>query len=280
MKIAVLGLGRMGSAVAHRLLDGGHDLTVWNRSGGRGDDLVSAGATEADGPLGAVDGVDLAISSLAADDAVRELTLGDGGILAAMGSRPYVDASTISPRLSGELAERSTSFVAMPILGAPQAVREGRASYLAGGRAAVVDELQPVLDSLGGRVTRYELPAQASTAKLAVNLMLLAGVATVAEALAVGRSGGLSDEQLTELLGDSPMLAPGLKNRFDALVEGCGPTWWTTVLAAKDAGLAADAVGGHGDGLRLAPVVRDLFQAAADAGFDDDDIIAVADLYR
>jgi 3-hydroxyisobutyrate dehydrogenase len=280
MKIAVLGLGRMGQAIAHRLQEGGHDLTVWNRTKGRTDELVTAGATEADSPGDAVAAVDMAITSLANDDAVRELALDADGLIAHMGSRPYVDASTISPDLSGELCTSSSSFVALPILGAPQAVRDGQATYLAGGDADVIDYLQPVLECLGGRLKRYDRPEKASTAKLAVNLMLLAGIAAVAEALTVGRAGELTDDQLTDLLGESPMLAPGMKNRFQALVEGSGPTWWTTVLAAKDARLATEVAVGRGKELRLAPVVRDLYQAAADGGFDDQDIIAVSNLYR
>jgi 3-hydroxyisobutyrate dehydrogenase-like beta-hydroxyacid dehydrogenase len=280
MKIAVLGLGRMGQAIAHRLQEGGHDLTVWNRTGGRAEELVGAGATEADSPGHAVTAVDLAISSLANDDAVRELTLGAGGLLAEMGQRPYVDASTISPHLSRELGESSPNFVALPVLGAPQAVRDGQATYLAGGDAGVIDRLQPVLESLAGQHKRYDRPEKASTAKLAINLMLLSGIATVAEALTVGRAGGLTDDQLTDLLGDSPMLAPGLKNRFQALVDGSGPTWWTTALGAKDAGLATEVALARGKELRLARAVHDVYQAAADGGFDDEDIVAVANLYR
>jgi 3-hydroxyisobutyrate dehydrogenase-like beta-hydroxyacid dehydrogenase len=280
VKIAVLGLGRMGESVAQRLLEGGHDLTVWNRTKGKADDLVAAGATEADSPAKAVAGVEVAVSSLSDDDSVRELALGAGGLLDEMDGGVYVDASTISPQLSGELGERSARFVAMPILGAPPAVRHGKATYLVGGAAGVIDQLRPMLDSLGGQHKLYDRPEQASSAKLAVNLMLLSGLATLAESLTVGRAGGLTDEQLVDLLGESPMLAPGLKNRFQALVEGAGPTLWTTVLAAKDAGLASEAALAGGSELRLAPAVRDAYRAAADAGFDDEDIVAVANLYR
>ena len=280
MRIAVLGLGRMGHAVALRLQEGGHTVTVWNRTGGRAAELVAAGATEADSPAMAAATTPVVISCLANDDAVRELALGTHGVLATIGSGVYADASTISPKLSTELAHRSARFVALPILGAPQAVAAGKATYLAGGDAEAVDRLRPVLDSLGGPVKRYDRPEKASTAKLAVNLLLLSGLATLAESLTVGRAGGLSDEQLSELLRDSPMVAPGLMNRFDALVKGSGPTWWTTVLAAKDARLAIVTALDGGHELRLAPAVRDLYEAAIERGFDDRDIIAVADLYR
>jgi 3-hydroxyisobutyrate dehydrogenase len=222
----------------------------------------------------------VAVSSLANDDAVRDLVLGADGLMAQMGSRPYVDASTISVALSGELARSSPLFVTLPILGPPQAVRGGQVIYLAGGDFDVIEGLAPMLDSLSGQLKRYDRPEKASTAKLAVNLMFLSGIATVAEALTLGRAGGLSDDELIDVFEDSPMLAPGLKNRFQALVEGSGPTWWTTALAAKDAHLATEAAQGAGRELRLAAVVHQLYQTAAEHGFDDDDIVAVAQLYR
>ncbi|MHB2023970.1 MAG: NAD(P)-dependent oxidoreductase [Mycobacteriales bacterium] len=280
MKVAVLGLGRMGQAIAHRLLEGGHELTVWNRTKGRADELVAAGATEVDNPRQAVAAVEVAITSLSNDEAVRELALGSDGLLGQIGKRTYADASTISPKLSGELAAASPQFVAVPVLGAPQAVRDGRATYLAGGNPAVLDQLKPALDSLGGEVKRYDRPEKASTAKLAVNLILLSGIATLAEALTVGRAGGLTDDQLQNLLENSPMLAPGLKNRFSALVDGSGPTWWTTALAAKDARLAKQAAEAGGKRLCLADAIHQLYQAAVDAGFEDEDIVSVAQLYR
>jgi 3-hydroxyisobutyrate dehydrogenase-like beta-hydroxyacid dehydrogenase len=280
MKIAVLGLGRMGQAFAHRLGEGGHDLAVWDRSPGKADELVEAGATEAASPDEAIASADVAISSLANDEAVRAVALGAGGIRSAIGSRPYVDVSTISPSLSGELGRDFDRFVALPVLGAPQAVRAGEATYLAGGAPETIDQLQPVLESLGGRVKRFARPELASTAKVSVNLLLLSGLAILAEGFTVGRAGGLTDDELDDLLRDSAVVAPGLKNRFDAVLHGSGPVWWTTVLGAKDVGLATDLAASAGHQLRLGPVVRDAYQAAADAGFAGEDVAAVASLYE
>jgi 3-hydroxyisobutyrate dehydrogenase-like beta-hydroxyacid dehydrogenase len=280
MKIAVLGLGRMGQALAQRLIDGNHDLMVWNRSKGRADQLVEDGASESDSPEAAISAAEVVVVSLSDDDAVRGLTVGSGAVREAIGSRPYLETSTISPSLSAELGRAFDQFVALPILGAPQAVRDGKATYLAGGEARVVDRLDPLWQSLGGTLKRYARPELASAGKLATNLLLLSGVVTLAEALTVGRSGGLSDEELTDLLGDSPMLAPGLKNRFRGVVEGSGSAWWTTVLAAKDARLAVEAARSAGRDLPLATTVHDRFRAAAEANMDAEDIVAVAQLYR
>jgi 3-hydroxyisobutyrate dehydrogenase len=270
----------MGRALAARLLERGHEVTVWNRSKGEAGEVVSAGAREAGGVAEAVDGVDAAITMLANDDAVRAVAFGQ--LRSSIGEKTiYVDCSTVSPKLTGELAETfSARFFAMPVIGGPAAVRAGQAVYLAGGEAGVVDHLHPVLSSLSDTVRRYDTATLAITAKLATNLLLLSEVVALAESFAVGRSGGLSDDQLRDLLGSSPLVAPGLKNRFEGVLAGSSEGWWTTVLGAKDAGLALDVARGSGVDLPAAQVVQRLYEKAATSGLDDADIAAVTALYR
>jgi 3-hydroxyisobutyrate dehydrogenase len=286
MNIGVLGLGRMGAALAGRLLEQGHDVVVWNRSPGKAAELSEAGAKEADSVADAVEGAEVAVTVLSDDDAVRAVALGaalDGrgiaGSLAPDGI--HVDCSTISPALSDELADAvgPDRFASAPILGAPMAVRSGQATYLAGGRASVLDRLEPMLSSLAANVRRYELPSQAAAAKLASNLMLLAGVAALAESFAVGRAGGLSDDQLRQLLSESPMVPQGVRNRFEGILTGEQDPWWTTTLGAKDAGLAVALARSAGVETPVAEAVHDRFAEAAARGHSEDDIVAVAELY-
>ena len=280
MHVAVLGMGRMGRALAARLLEGGHGVAVWNRSKGKASDVMSAGAWEAHSVTDAVDGADVAITMLANDDAVRAVALGE--LRSSIGAKTiYVDCSTVSPQLSGELAETFPArFLAMPVVGSPVAVRAGQAVFLAGGNAGVVDHLRPVLSSLSKTVRRYDTTPLAITAKLATNLLLLSEVVALAESFAVGRSGGLSDDQLRDLLGTSPLVAPGLKNRFEGVLTGSQEGWWTTVLGAKDAGLALDIAQDANVELPAAQVVHRLYEKAAASGLDDADIATVTELYR
>src|SRR5205807_1650037 len=240
MDIAVLGMGRMGRALAGRLLEGGHRVAVWNRSKGKAGEIVAAGAREAQSVADAVDGVDVAVTMLANDDAVRAVAFGE--LRSSIGEKTvYVDSSTVSPKLSGELAEAfHPRFLAMPVAGSPAAVRAGQAVFLAGGNAGLVDALGPLLSSLSDTVRRYDTAPLAITAKLATNLLLMSEVVALAESFAVGRSGGLRDDQLRDLLGTSPLVPPGLKNRFEGVLTGSHEGWWTTVLGAKDAGLAIE----------------------------------------
>lgn len=279
MDIAVLGMGRMGRALAGRLLEGGHRVTVWNRSKGKADEIVSAGGREAANVADAVQDADVSITMLANDDAVRAVALGE--LRWSMGDEAiYVDCSTVSPKLSGELAEAFPArFVALPILGGPLAVREGQAVYLAGGNAGLIERLAPLLSSLSNTVRRYQTAPLALTAKLATNLLLLAEVVALAESFAVGRSGGLTHEQLRELLDTSPMTG-GLKNRFESVLTGPQDGWWTTVLGAKDVGLAIDIARSADVDLPAATVVQRRYEKAAASGLEQADIAAVTELYR
>jgi 3-hydroxyisobutyrate dehydrogenase-like beta-hydroxyacid dehydrogenase len=280
MDIAVLGMGRMGSALAARLLDGGHRVTVWNRSKGKAGEVVSAGAREAESITDAAADAEVVITMLANDDAVRAVALGE--LRSSSGDQTiYVNTSTVSPALNSELAKAFPGrFLAMPVLGSPDAVRSGQAVYLAGDDGSVVDRLAPVLASLSSSVHRYHTPSLATAAKLAVNLLLLSQVTALAESFAVGRSGGLSDDQLRDLLGGSAVLPPGIKNRFEAVLSGPQNGWWTTVLGAKDAGLAIDVAQAADVELPEAEAVKRLYDRAAASGLDHADIAAVTDLYR
>ena len=287
MRIAVIGLGRMGRAMAARLLEGGHDLQVWNRSPGKAGELVEAGATEATSVAGAADGAEVVVTLLSNDEAVRAVALEDGGVVASLGpDAVYVDSSTVSPTLSSELAAATggARFVALPVLGAPSAVRSGQATYLAGGPDATVDRLRPMLDALTENVRRYPEPSLATTAKLTGNLILLSGIVALAEAFAVGRAGGLSDDDLRGLLSESPLVAPGLRNRFEGVLRGEHEAWWTTELGAKDARLAVALAREAGLDVPVAETVQQRYEEASglDAGgyADGADISVVGRLYR
>ncbi|MEV8517379.1 NAD(P)-dependent oxidoreductase [Dactylosporangium sp. NPDC051484] len=261
MDIAVLGMGNMGRAIAARLLQGEHRVRVWNRTPGRAADVVATGGREVPTMADAVRGADVVVTMLANDDAVRSVALGP--LREELEERAvYVDCSTVSPSLSAELAAGFPGrYLALPILGNPVAVRAGQAILLAGGDRGLVDRLRPVLAALSPAVRRYDSPSLAGAAKLASNLLLLSEVVALAESVAVGRVGGLSAEQLRELLGDSP-LVEGVRNRFEDVLTGARDTWWSNRLGAKDTRLAVDLA------------------RAAGVELPDADIAAVAELYR
>lgn len=278
MKIAVLGMGRMGAAMAARLAESDHHVEVWNRTPGRAGPALEAGAQEAESVRAAVSGAEVTVSMLAADDAVKEVALGPDGIHRHLPSgAAYVDSSTVSPATTAELAGRFERFVAMPVLGSPDAVRSGAAGYLAGGPAHVLDFIEPLTLALTGNLTRFDAAPLALAAKVTANYLLLSGLAVLAEAFEVARAGGLTDDRIAEVFGASPLVAPGLRNRFEAVLKGSEEGWFPIRLGAKDVGLA---VAQAGRGLKVAEAVKSLFDGAAAGDLASADVAAVGRVYR
>ena len=291
MRIAVLGMGKMGHAVAGRLLEGGHEVTVWNRSPGKADDLAGEGATDRSGQpaSGAVDGAEVVITSLSDDAAVRAVVI-DGGVAGALARTAgggtatiLVDMSTVSPMTSRQLARAvgEQGFVASPILAAPAGVAGGEALYLIAGTAEPRRALTPVFANLSGRrVELGEDPGTALVVKLLSNALLLSGIVVLGEVVATARAAGLDDDFLRQFLGSSPLVAPAVRNRLDHMISGRHAGWFTTALGAKDARLAEDVALDHGLHPPLIAAVKQRYQEAAAEGWADVDLTAVIELMR
>jgi len=294
MRVSVLGLGSMGQAIAGRLLDTGHSVGVWNRTAGRAAALTARGATEVAGPPAAFDGADVVLSSLSDDAAVRAVLL-DGGVLGqqhggtdrddpggrfAARSPAVVDCSTISPVTARALAEAyGDRFAACPILGAPAAVAEGRATLLLAGPGELVARLAPLWDDLSAHQRRVgDDPGLAQAVKLLANYLLMAGIVTLAEATAVGQAAGLDDATLEDVL--SALAAPNVANRVTDVVSGDHRGWFSTLLGAKDVHLLVDLARRVGVGLPVASLVAARYDEAAGTGLADLDIGAVVELHR
>jgi 3-hydroxyisobutyrate dehydrogenase-like beta-hydroxyacid dehydrogenase len=284
MRLAVLGMGRMGHAVAERLLGGDHEVTVWNRTPRKADDLVAKGAREASTPAAAAEEAEATFTSLADDPAVRTVVTGQDGVAAGLGDGVLIDTSTVSPDTTADLAGAvSGRLLASPILGSPTAVVSGQAGYLIGGPRELYHRMTPAYDVLaeaGRRVYVGEGARVATTLKLLSNYLLMSGVAALAETVATAQAAGLPDELIRDYLGQLPLVAPALGNRLDDIVSGDHDGWFSTTLGAKDVRLAEDLARSHGVLLPLADAVKRCFEEAAAQGWADADIGAVVELLR
>ena len=274
----------MGHAVAERLLGGDHEVTVWNRTPHKADDLVANGARVAATPAAAAEEAEATFTSLADDAAVRAVVTGRDGVAVGLGDGVLIDTSTVSPATTADLAEAVAGrLLASPILGSPTAVVLGEAGYLIGGPRALYDRLAPVYDVLvegGRRVYVGENAGVATTLKVLSNYLLMSGIGALAEAVATAQAVGLSDELIRDYLGQLPLVAPALRNRLDDIVSGGHDGWFSTTLGAKDVRLAEDLARSHGVLLPLADAVKRRFEEAAAQGWADADIGAVVELLR
>ncbi|SCG75194.1 3-hydroxyisobutyrate dehydrogenase [Micromonospora siamensis] len=241
LRVAFLGLGRMGTPMARHVLAAGHDLAVWNRSPGKAEALGSAGATVAGSPAEAAAGRDVVVLMLADPDAVERVLLGPDGV--ASGAAPdtlVVDASTIGPdasrRMAGRLREHRLRYVDAPVYGSVGPATEGTLGVLAGGADADVAVARPLLDLWGDpEQVRHVGPTGAgSAAKLVRNLTLGLALAGIGDALRLAATLDLPADVVDELIADGPLGAafPGVRQILSA---GAPPTAGFTVdMLSKD----------------------------------------------
>jgi 3-hydroxyisobutyrate dehydrogenase-like beta-hydroxyacid dehydrogenase len=281
MRVAVLGLGNIGSGIAGRLLDAGHELHVWNRTAARAEPLTARGAVLEASPGAAVREVEVAITSLADDEAVLGVVIGDDGVAECLPpSGALVDMSTVSPETSRRLARAVDGrFVDAPILGAPQAVTSGQATILLGGPDDLVDRLMPLFEQVSARQLRCGPAGTGTTVKVVANLLLLGQLTVLSEAVATAQANGVDDRLIAEL-GRTPLVAPALHNRLDDVIQGDHQGWFSARLGHKDLRLARTLARSGGLDLAVAATVEALFDEAIAAGLGDRDIAAVVEAVR
>jgi 3-hydroxyisobutyrate dehydrogenase-like beta-hydroxyacid dehydrogenase len=273
VKIGFVGLGRMGTGIAWRLVGAGHELVVYNRTSEKAKPFADKGVKTAESAREAAQGADALITMLADDAAVEASVLGDGGALGALGARGvHVSMSTISPDLSRRLArahrEAKERYVAAPVVGRPQAAEEGELVLVVAGDPDAVGDMKVVFDAAGKETHVVgEEPEQANAVKLAVNLFLAVILEALGEAYALGEGYGIDDRLLLAILNGAVLKSPVIDgygkliadNRFE-------PAGFRLDLGAKDVRLAVEAAERKIVPMPIVSVLRDRFVAAQALG--------------
>ncbi|MDQ6726712.1 MAG: NAD(P)-dependent oxidoreductase [Actinomycetota bacterium] len=281
--IAFCGLGQMGTPMAGRVLDAGHDLTVWNRTPERADPLVDRGARRAGSAADAASGAEVVVTMLADPGALEEVVFGPEGVAAGLApGSTLIDMSTVGPDVVRDLAARLPAGVHMldaPVLGSVPQATEGTLKVFVGGEADVVERWRPVLEALGTPTHLGPLGSGAAM-KLVANSTLGAAMCGLAEALALADALGLGQAAVLDILAGSPIGATVRGKR--ALIDGgeYRPANFKLALAAKDLGLVTGAADAAGLYLRLARAAGEWFAQAVDAGLGDRDYSAVIAVAR
>lgn len=238
MKIAFLGLGRMGRELAAHVLAAEHELTVWNRTASAAEGLVQRGARLGSTAARAVAGADAVITVLFGPDAVRDVVID-----ADLPIRPdalWIDVTTVAPADANAFAtwagERQVRYVHSPVIGSLGPARARALGVLLGGAAGVVEAARPIVSLWADpeRLREYDSPAKAATGKLVANLSLAVAIQGVVEALRLGHSGGLSTDEVLATLDRTPLsIMKDLKG--DSIRSGrFGDTQFSADLLNKD----------------------------------------------
>lgn len=271
MRVAFLGLGRMGAAMAAHVARAGHELTVWNRTPGRAGPLLDLGAREARTVADAVREAETVVTMLFGPEAVREVL--DEVRTAAPAGALVVESSTIGPAVAREVA-KGLRFVDAPVIGSVGPATDGTLGVLVGGSAGDYAAAEPLLTLWGGSGVRHLGPVGAGSAmKLVVNLTLGVAMGGIGEALRLANDLGLDRSATLDTIAMGP-LGKSVETKRAMLDSGeFTPTGFSLDLMAKDLGLALAAADGD-----LA-LTRAAYAAARDAvasGHGTDDYASLA----
>ncbi|QOV44754.1 NAD(P)-dependent oxidoreductase [Streptomyces chromofuscus] len=282
MDVSVLGLGQMGSAIAERLVDAGHEVGVWNRSKGRADDLVARGAYELDSPAEAWERSDVCITMLADSRALADVALAaDGGMVHAASAKgkTLIDMSTVSVEVSRAVSAAAAAagvrYLCAPVSGNPGVVRAGNLTVIASGEESVFSSVESLLRDIGPHVFLAGEGDTARVIKLALNLMVAGTAELLAECVALAEAHDVRREKLLEIVGASAVASPLVKYKIGPLLADDYTSTFSSRLMRKDLDLALEAAAAGGVPLPVTGVVQQLLQACMSTGLGELDFMAL-----
>jgi 3-hydroxyisobutyrate dehydrogenase-like beta-hydroxyacid dehydrogenase len=281
-KLAFLGLGLMGTPMATRLLEAGHDLTVWNRTSAKTAPLVDQGASAASSPAEAVGGADAVITMVATPQALQQVLFQERGVVGALTpGQLLIDMSTVGPEAIRSVARRlprDVTLIDAPVRGSVPEATAGRLAIYVGASPAAFADVQPLLAPLG-TVHHVGGPGAGAATKLVVNLTLGVTMAALGEALALVDELELDRETLLDILAESP-IGTAVRAKRTNIESGTYPPGFKLELALKDLRLVTGSPAVPGRDLRLAAASRSWLEQAAQAGASELDYSAVVATIR
>ena len=277
MNIAFLGLGKMGTPLALRLLGVGHTVTVWNRTRERAEALAAEGAQVAATPAEAARNQDAVLTMLIDDAAHEPVVFGGDGLLTTLAPESvHISLSTISvplsERLTAEHLRRNLPFVAAPVFGRPNVAAEGRLWIAVAGAEAAVAKARPALEPLSRGITVVgSEPRQAHALKLGGNLMITSMVQTLSETFVFARSQGIDPAVFLETVNSALFQSPFYAAYGHVLLNPPTHPGATIDLGAKDTRLAREAAAASGVSLGLADYLMYILETAQQQGLGQGD---------
>jgi len=285
VKVGFIGLGIMGSRMAANLVQGGHELVVYNRTPSKADALVQAGARFAATPRIAADGVEIVMTMLDAPETVEQCALGDDGFLQAMSQGSiWVDCSTVNPsftlRMASAANERGVRFVDAPVTGSKGPAERAELIFLVGANAADIEPVRPLFELMGKRIVHAGGIGKGNSVKMVINLLLGQAAVAFSEAIALGQSLGLSQALLLDTIIGGPVAPPFITGKRSKLESGQFDPEFPLRLMYKDLRLASDSAQESGAVLLLGNIAKEAYALAVKNGYGDEDFSAIYKLYN
>lgn len=268
-KIAVLGLGRMGTGIALSLLRAGYGVTVWNRSKEKATEVIAAGGVWADNPSAAAENADAVISMLADDIASQEVWLGCNGAMPVMKKESFViECSTISlthaKALSTEAEKKGLVYIDCPVTGIPDAAKKGELTLLVGCSADRLEQCRSLLQSFSKAILHFGNVGTGTAYKLIINLMGAVQIAALAEGISMAEKMGLQTETVIKAIENSAAASPQVVRYARRMAEKTflSDPAFTVGLRHKDADYAVTLAKTINHPAKLGEVAKDWFALA------------------
>jgi 3-hydroxyisobutyrate dehydrogenase len=283
--VGLIGLGLMGHPMGANLLKAGHELTVWNRTASRGDDLVAQGAKRAATPREVAAASEVILTIVSDPPAVESVLWGESGVFSGLrrGS-VMIESSTVSPglekRAAAAAADLGAEFLEAPVTGGTWGAEKGELVFMVGGEASTLKRVEPVLGAMGKRWFHLGPVGAGQTVKLAMNLLLELEVEAFAEALALVTRAGVPGQSLLEVMQSSMGRSPVIDLKGAMMLKGEYKPSFPLRLMHKDLGLALDLANQLGVPLPAAAASREVLNAVKGAMTEDVDFSALATFWK
>lgn len=275
-KIGWVGLGNMGNPMVKNLLKANYDVTVYNRTKEKEQELINLGATSAASPQELIEKCDIVFTMLTNDDAVKEVFQNENGLLSKpIAGKLIINMSTISPQTSRHLAEISNkhqiAFLDAPVSGSVKPAQDGALIILVGGSTENYERAKPLFDILGKTSLLLGEVGVGSSAKLAINYFLALNIQGLAETVLFAEKNGVSREDMLTIVNEGAC-GNGITNiKTPSLLANQYPVAFPLKLLYKDLNLAKN------EGLD-SPLFKPLFESflqAKNNGLADEDVMAI-----
>lgn len=245
-RVGFIGLGIMGRGMSRNLLDAGFELTVWNRTPERADELVAAGAARGGSPAGVAAASDIVVTCVSDTPDVTQVLTGPDGVVhgAARGSL-VIDCSTISPdvtrTIASSLAARYVGMLDAPVSGGSEGAARGTLSIMVGGPAEQFERARPLFDAMGSTVTHVGEHGAGQAVKLVNQILVVHNMLGVSEALLLAAAEGLDLQRTLDAVADGAAGSWMLSNRGPQVIDRDWSPGFTIDLQQKDLRLALEA---------------------------------------
>jgi 3-hydroxyisobutyrate dehydrogenase-like beta-hydroxyacid dehydrogenase len=277
--IGFVGLGHMGGNMVARLLDAGYTVSGESKDRDEAQHLVDDGLSWRDTPREVAESAGIVFTSVPNDDVLQAVASGPDGILAGLeAGKTWVDVSTVSPRVSREVAERvrDTGAVMLdaPVSGSVPQVQSGTLTIMVGGDRWAYEAVEPVLRELG-TPTHIGTNGQGLTLKLAINISLAVQVLALSEGLLIAERDGVDRELALKVMTQSPIGSPMLKARVPLVLDLPEDAWFDIGLMHKDIGLALEAAAELEVPVPTARAAEEVLTEASELGYEHRDLAAI-----